>query len=170
MEPAVESEKISAEVVESLRERAKRSRNEGVVYVILIIGIAYAVVVYFVYAAQAAGINISITGKADLVNVTADHSEWISLISGLVLRLGAVVLAVFVIQILVSLARYRFRISDSLYTRAEAVKLANGNMEALKVLMASFSDGNMDFGALPESPYLEFLKVLRDLASKSSTK
>ncbi len=57
MKPAVESEKISAEVVESLRERAKRSRNEGVVYVILIIGIAYAVVVYFVYAAQAVGSN-----------------------------------------------------------------------------------------------------------------
>ena len=170
MESDIEQSNLSNDAFESLCERAKQSRGEGIAYVIAIVGVAFAVVVYFVYAANSAGINISVVGKADLINVTTDHAEWVSLISGLVLRLGAVVLAVFLIQILVSLARYRFRISDSLYAKAEAVRLSNGNIDSLKVLLISFSDVNIDFGSLPESPYIEFAKVLRDIVSKGAGK
>lgn len=170
MDPDIEQLNLRNDAFKSLCERAKQSRREGIAYVVAIVGIAFAVVFYFVYAANSAGINISVVGNADLINVSADHAEWVSLISGLVLRLGAVILAVFLIQIMVSLARYRFRISDSLYTKAEAVRLSNGNIDSLKILLNAFSDVNIDFGSLPESPYIEFVKVLRDIASKSTGK
>lgn len=170
MDKSEEQSKTVSEVYTSLCERAKKSRNEGVVYVITIIGIAYSIVMYFVYAAQSAGFQISVAGSIAPVSISTGDSQWIPLVSGLVLRLGAVVLAVFVIQILVSLARYRFRISDSLYTKAEVIRLSNGNPEALKVLLPSFSDSSIDFGALPDSPYIEFAKVVRDIVTKGASK
>jgi len=166
-EEVIEVDKVE-DVVLGLRTRANKSRSEGVVYVLAITTIAYTVVAYFVYFGSLSNTNISISGSRAPVSINAGTgNEWIPLISGAILRLGAVVLAIYVIQILMSLARYRFRISDALHLKADILLLSRGNPELTKSLMGSLSDNGIDFGPIPDNPYTDIARSALNLASKN---
>ncbi len=157
-----------SEVHTTLVKRAERSRREGLLYVAVIAIIASAIIATFVFASPTW--SITIENNSELVNVQTSQTEWAFIITGIVLRLGAVVLAVFLIQIFVSLVRYRFRVSEHLALCASALLLSEGEAQKFQVFATSLSVEGIDFGKLPESPYVEIAQAVRDGISKVTSK
>lgn len=90
-----------------------------------------------------------------------------------VLRIGVVLVAIFVIQILVSFARYYFRLAEHLSIASEVLRLSNGDPSLIKELSTVLVP-TMDFGKLPASPVQKALEksfdMMKELASKIPTK
>jgi hypothetical protein len=90
-----------------------------------------------------------------------------------VLRIGMVLIAIFVIQILVGFARYYYRLSEHISFSADIIRLSDGNTKLIKelstVLLPSF-----DFGKMPSSPFQKIvdtsMDTVRELAKKIPTK
>ncbi|WP_146159716.1 hypothetical protein [Rhodovulum imhoffii] len=78
-----------------------------------------------------------------------------------ILRLGAVLLAVFVIQLLFPLVRYRIKLSDELEHRADFIELGfeyERNIDFIKAIALAQSI-NMD--AMPDHPYGKFADTIK---------
>lgn len=154
--------------ISSLERRARRSRIEGIVYLSLFLLIAVSVVVYFG--------SIAITERTININASSANIEqgihidqkigWADIVGAGILRLGSVLLAVFLIQILVTFSRYRFRVSDLLYSRALALRLAGDNPDRLEIYATHLSSEGIDFGKLPKHPYSDAMSAVKALASK----
>jgi hypothetical protein len=70
-------------------------------------------------------------------------------------------MAVFLINILVSFARYNMRVASYLDACADCLLIAGGKLEALTVLLPSVSVDVLDFMKTPTSPYDTYLDVIR---------
>lgn len=165
-----EPEKTATKVYNSLIKRAERSRNEGLIYVAVIIVIASLIIATFVFAPPSW--SIIVTNNIEPVNIHAEQAQpsWSSIVTSVILRLGAVVLAVFLIQIFVSLTRYRFRVAEHLSLCADALLLSGDDTDKFKILSNTLSAKSFDFGKLPNSPYVEITQAIRDGISKATTK
>jgi len=159
-------------IIKDLNKRSKSSRLEGIAYVLLILTICSVILFSFVKFGGVSNItNIQIEEKAVLekpinINNTSELSE---IISSLVLRLGAVMLAIYLIQILVGFARYRFKVSEIHAANANALILSNNDIEKFTALSSALSP-NQEFGKMPTNPYDKAYDLVRDVASKINTK
>jgi hypothetical protein len=73
-------------------------------------------------------------------------------ITSSVIRVGAVLIGIFLIQIMVSFARYYFKISEHLSMTASLITLSGGKTSDLKAIAPMFLPEKIDFGKAPASP------------------
>ena len=90
-----------------------------------------------------------------------------------IVRVGSVLVAIFLIQILIGLARYYYRIAEHLSARADIVRLGRGDARIIKEL-APILLPSVEFGKMPASPVQavadKAMDTIKDLAKKIPTK
>jgi hypothetical protein len=73
----------------------------------------------------------------------------INTIGSAILRIGSVILAVYVIQVMIHLTRYNFRIADHVSALADALVISNGDPKSIAALVNIFAPRHIGFGAPP---------------------
>ncbi len=140
--------------VDSLKTRARHFKKEGILYLVLLLLIGCGVVTLFTFQKEASRtIIVSGLHTSEPVTINQNTDEWRELAKAAILRMGAVLLAVFLIQILVTLCRQRFKVSEVLYARAIALQLSKGEISLLDSYGKLLSSEHIDFGGLPRNPY-----------------
>lgn len=94
---------------------------------------------------------------------TAQNGEDITgAISGSVLQVGAVVVAIYFSQMLVNFSRYHYRVADKLFCKSNALNLAIVNGDDLADLdkFAQTLSLDIDFGKMPATPTDKILDVV----------
>jgi hypothetical protein len=153
----------SNEIAGRLEIKARESRRFGQLFAMLATLIGFLLILVFLTPTFASVLGGHRT-EGDTVDI---------LISNSVLRIGGILLAVFLIQILVGFSRYYFRLSDHLSISADIIRLSDGDVGLIKqlspVLLPSF-----DFGKMPTSPFQKIvdtsMETVRELAKKIPTK
>ncbi len=79
----------------------------------------------------------------------------------LLTRIAAVGLAVFLIQILISLTRYHARMADHYRSLQNAMQIANGDLFDLPNI-AAITNANVDFGKVPTSVLEKAVEALKE--------
>jgi hypothetical protein len=83
-------------------------------------------------------------------------------LSATVVRIGSVLVGIFLIQIMVGFARYYYRLAEHLRICSTALKLSGGLTADLKLLVPLMMP-NIEFGKIPNSP----IEKLSDTAMKT---
>jgi hypothetical protein len=160
-------------VVRGIRRRAAFARLSAlsVIAILTTIGIGTA----FVFVQGEVSAPLIEVGPASNLQGAAFQNigglEWIQVLTKAFVRIGGVIMAVFIINILVSFARYNLRVSNYLDSRADCLSLTNGNLDQFAALLASISVDLLDFTKVPMSPYDTYLNAIRGvLPGRSATR
>jgi hypothetical protein len=150
-----------AVVVRGIRSRARFSRMSALVIVctLTMIGVGTA---YLFLSASSIGNTVVVTAQAGATaSYTASSFEWLGEITRSFIRIASVIMAVFIINILVSFARYNLRVSNYLDARADCLVITAGDSDKFAALLPSLSVDPLDFMKTPLSPYDTYLATLR---------
>jgi hypothetical protein len=90
----------------------------------------------------------------------------LDVIASSILRIGSVFLAIFLVQILVNLTKYNFRIADHLDITADAVELCLLDDHFLKTASTLMSLQHIDFTKGPAPPTDQAMKVIKEAISR----
>ena len=114
--------------------------------------------------------------KNDLESPSKNHSisdEIIFNITSSVIRIGAVLIGIFLIQIMVTFGRYYYKLSEHLSMTAALIELSGGKVADLKVIAPLLLPSKIDFGKAPTSPTEKAFDgafgVMRELTKKIPT-
>jgi predicted PurR-regulated permease PerM len=83
---------------------------------------------------------------------TALADQVLSSITGSVVRVGAVLIGIYLIQIMVTFARYYYKLAEHLSMAAALINLSKGKVADLKTLSPLLLPSTIDFGKAPSSP------------------
>jgi hypothetical protein len=156
----------AAEVSKNLQAKATRARQTAYVIFVITMLIALGILSLFLFAKQIE-VGQRMIEDSDVGGVKSQSEKIIEKdITGLVLntavvRIGAVLVGIFVIQILTGFCRYYFRLAEHLSACAEVVLLGNGNSKTMTEL-ASVLLPQFDFGKLPSSPVQKIVESSMD--------
>jgi hypothetical protein len=93
--------------------------------------------------------------------------------NSIIARIGAVLIAIFLIQILLSFARYNYRLSEHLSACADMIRLSAGDTDKMRNL-ALFMLPAIEFGKIPSSPFQKIvdtsMDTIKELAKKVPTR
>jgi hypothetical protein len=91
-------------------------------------------------------------------------------ITSSILRIGSVLVGIFMIQILVSFSRYYFKLSEHLSMSSALIRLAGGKLSDLKTTAPLLLPSSIDFGKAPTSPVEKVLEgafgMVKELTKK----
>lgn len=153
-------------VVRGIRRRARFARISGlaVVVILTVIGVGTA----YIFLVASAGVPVitiggSAEGSSITVKTTGGPLEWVSELTRSFIRIASVIMAVFIVNILVSFARYDLRVANFLDARADCLIITLGNIEKFAVLLPSISVDPLDFGKTPMSPFDTYLATIRGI-------
>ena len=104
--------------------------------------------------------------KTKLLNEQQSSTLLITVISSSVARIGAVLIALYLVQILLSLTRYHFRIADHLDSAASALTISRGGSETLVPVSQLLSTNHIEFGKSPSAPTEKVLELMKDIIQK----
>jgi uncharacterized membrane protein len=157
-----------SEVVSGIRRRARFARLSAYVMIgaLTVIGTATA----YIFLLWSDSPTVLITGNPNLAGarLSVTGSDWLAEITRAFVRIASVIMAVFLINILVSFARYGLHSANYLDSRADCLAIATGNAAELAVLLASMSVDLLDFTKTPMSPYDTYLDVVRGFLPRTS--
>jgi hypothetical protein len=95
-------------------------------------------------------------------------------ISSVIIRIGAVLVGIFLIQLMVSFARYYYRLANHLLITSAMVRLSAGNILELKEIAPLLLPTGIDFGKMPVSPVERVLDgafgAIQELSKKIPTR
>jgi hypothetical protein len=75
-----------------------------------------------------------------------------TIVARLIERIGAVVVGIFIIQVMLGFVRYYFRLADHLSMVANLLRLTEGKLDNIAALGEVFRPA-IDFGRIPRSPF-----------------
>lgn len=87
-----------------------------------------------------------------------------------VLKGGAVFLAIYLTQIVVGFIRYQFRMYHLLCDCADAIDLAEGDIEKLEKIRAAVSTDTIDFGKMPQTQVDKAFDAIKEIAAAVTTR
>ena len=91
-------------------------------------------------------------------------------ITSSIIRIGAVLIGIFLIQILVTFARYNFKLASHLSMTATLISLTGSNLSDLKSTAPLFMPSGIGFGKEPTSPtekvFEGAISAIRELSGK----
>jgi len=154
----------SLNVAPSLRERARRLRfAAGWTLVLIVIALAGGMAI-FVQAGTRAGAEASIPADANNLQIY--------IVSSLSQRIGAVLLLLFLVQILVSLYRYNIRLAAFLDARADVLDVfLDPDVDVpLRELAELFGPERLDFGRMPATPLQQLSTAIETVSSRAASK
>jgi hypothetical protein len=73
-------------------------------------------------------------------------------VGGLVIRIGAVLIGIFVMQVLINFVRYNTRMYFHWSMCSALVRLSRGNHTVIKEIASTLMPSSIDFGKMPGSP------------------
>lgn len=95
-------------------------------------------------------------------------------LSSSVVRVGAVLVGIFLIQIMVTFARYYYKISDHLFMASALIALSDGKVANLKATAPLLMPMRIDFGKEPTSPiekvFDSAMSAIKELSQKIPTR
>ena len=145
-------------VVAGIRRRAERSHRAYKVTVSSMILLALALVSLFLVG--------GVFPDRPIASLDSFASLVASLTGGLIVRLGAVLVGIYSVQIMFKFARYHIRVAQHLEAAADALQLCGDNTTKLPALQKAISPAAIDFGELPLSPSDKMFEFARELAKK----
>jgi hypothetical protein len=96
--------------------------------------------------------------------------ETLRIIGSSVVRIGTVLIAIFIIQIMVGFVRYYYKLSEHLRTCSLALQLSRGHITNLEILVPLLMPSGLDFGKMPNSPFEKLadstIKTLGEISKK----
>ena len=100
------------------------------------------------------------------VSVTIPENNLYDLLVEGILRLGAVVLAIYVIQLLFVLVRHQIKLAEDLDQRADLIELSEGDEAKIEIFASLNAIQTAEPGRIPDHPYGKFADAIREIASK----
>jgi hypothetical protein len=97
------------------------------------------------------------TGQRVVTEVNTSYAV-AQAISSVIVRVGAVIVGIFLIQILVSFTRYQYRLASHLSMCSYLVTLTGGNADSLATLATAMLPASVDFGKMPVSPVQQIVE------------
>jgi hypothetical protein len=88
--------------------------------------------------------------SAALLGSNSVADEIIFNISSSVIRIGAVLIGIFLIKIMVTFARYYYKLAEHLSMGAALISLSGGRVAELKVIVPLLLPSKIDFGKAPK--------------------
>ncbi len=96
------------------------------------------------------------------------------ILSGIVIRIGAVLIGIFLIQIMVGFTRYYYRVADHFRMCSMSIKLSAGRLSELKEVIPLLIPSRIEFGKMPTSPIEKMaetaLRAIGEIAQKFPTR
>lgn len=156
---------IHKRVADRMRRRARMFQVQA--YLLLAITLAIAGYAAFFFVVEDQTFSVSFN-QANLENsmIEFPESNIFDFLTSAILRIGAVLLAVFVIQLLFSLVRYRVKLSEDLDNRADMIELCFDDENKLEIVKAVASMQGTDIGSMPDHPYGKFADAIKEIAGK----
>lgn len=140
-------------------------------YMLLVITLAIAGYAAFFFVVKDQTFSVSFNqANLEASRIEFPQSNIFDFLTSAILRLGAVLLAVFVIQLLFSLVRYRVKLSEDLENRADMIELCFDNKNNLELVRAVASMQSTDIGVMPDHPYGKFADAIKEIAGKLPSK
>jgi hypothetical protein len=104
--------------------------------------------------------------KEALERAANERAFILNTIGASILRIGSVFLAVYLIQILINLTRYHFRIADHLDSLCDSMAIPHKNLDELYTLVNIIMPKHIDFGAMPKGMDDKVADILKATVSK----
>jgi hypothetical protein len=104
--------------------------------------------------------------KTQLEYENIQNSGVIYTVSGAVARIGAVLIALYLVQILLGLTRYHLRLADHLEACAHGLRFCPEDPMKITMLVPVLSAAHIDFGKAPSTPIEKVLDVVKEVLSK----
>lgn len=101
--------------------------------------------------------------KAQLEQENSRNSGLIFTISSAVARIGAVLIALYLVQILLGLTRYHLRLADHLDACAHGLRFCPQDPMKITTLVPVLSAAHVDFGKAPSTPIEKVLDVAKEV-------
>jgi type IV secretory pathway VirB2 component (pilin) len=168
-----EDDSVLADVASRLDIKAGTAGRMGLLYMLASIGIGLAILLFFYIGAQRAEIDNHYTRPSPVNEPDRHLTSLMDILAGNVgtgiLRIGMVLIGIFLIQILVGFARYYFRLSEHIAMSAELVRLGKGNSKTMKELAAILMP-TFEFGKMPQSPLQKIVDTSMDTVKELAKK
>lgn len=103
--------------------------------------------------------------KAQIINDQQSSSLLVVAISSSVARIGAVLIALYLVQILLSLTRYHFRIADHLDSASSSLLISGGESESITALASLLATNHVEFGKAPSPPSEKILELVKEIVA-----
>jgi hypothetical protein len=160
-EPVVDIENV----VVRIRKRASMARISSILTMLLLTGIGTVTAYFFLEGSSGPLFSIGTQSNLSNANISAEFGgvAWISEITRAFVRIGAVIMDVFVINILVSFSRYNMRVANYLDSRADCLLISNGDYDVFASLLPALSVDPLDFINTPMNPYDSYLETIRSM-------
>ena len=157
---ALAQDGIHLAVADRLEQKASQARFHGTLYMAGSIALGMTIIgIFFQFTII----------QRQTISISPADENFISLIGAGILRIGMVLLAIFLIQILVGFSRYYFRLAEHLSLSADVIRLSNGNPKLIKEL-ASVLLPTFDFGKIPTSPIQKIVETSMDAIKELAKK
>jgi hypothetical protein len=98
------------------------------------------------------------------VTAKLEHLNLPSLASALSLRIGSAVLLIFLVQILVGVYRYSLRLASFYEGRADAIRMARGDLKEFRKIVSVLSAEKVPFGPDAKTPIHQIVELAEKLS------
>jgi hypothetical protein len=156
-------------IADRLDKRAGQARQTAAMSFALTMLIGIAILSLFLFSGAISNIISPISSPDSLRGlevapaITASYVLDLSLRAGvsIIARIGAVLVGIFLIQILVGFSRYNYRLGTHLSECADIVRIGRCDATIMKEL-APFMLSTIDFGKIPSSPFQKMVDKSMD--------
>jgi hypothetical protein len=104
--------------------------------------------------------------RSELEKASEEASILTATITESVTKIGAVLISIYLVQILLGLMRYHFKLADHIETMSEAVKIAHDDVDKLEKITGVIGVAHIDFGKSPQSPIDKITNLVKDLGNQ----
>ena len=180
---------LSDNVAATLDKKAGRARLTGTLSFCLTMTIGLGIASLFLFshgleppseskmtatanAGLPAGVLSKLAGdmKAEqIIETVVKRDIFFQIVNTAIVRVGSVIVSIFLIQILVGFSRYYYRVAEHLSACADVVRLSKGDAQIIKEL-APILLPSMEFGKVPKSPVQAALDKAMDTIKEVATK
>ncbi|ELB2899456.1 hypothetical protein QNE73_004530 [Vibrio alginolyticus] len=106
--------------------------------------------------------------RAEIDRSSEEASRYANTITDSFTKVGAVIISVYLVQIMLSVMRYHFRLADHIDTVLESLIISKGDLEKLERTSNIIGVSHIDFGKAPQTPTDKVTQVLKELGDKIS--
>ncbi len=94
--------------------------------------------------------------------ITDIEEKWFNLISLLIIRVGVVLIGLYLIQIFISFAKYQFRIANKLSSATSIIHFAGIDKQLIEVIAPIISTHEIDFVKSNTLSYRQIVKLITE--------
>lgn len=147
-------------VLTGLRDRASQSRRVYNLSVAAMLSVTISLVVLYLFGSQT---------TVNIANSTVGDLSLLFIVSNAIVRIGAVAVGIYAVQITFNLARYHIKVAHHLDAAADALELCDGDLSKIDILQRALAPQTIDFGKAPPALSDKALDLIKEIASKLPT-